>query len=55
MISRDLNVLPLVWKSTSISTTLPFAYFQSILTMTKQTDDQQNFKPRKDDMECGTF
>jgi hypothetical protein len=25
------------------------------LTMAKQTDDQKNFKPRKDDMECGTF
>jgi hypothetical protein len=55
MTCRDLNLLPLVWKSTAIPTRLSIAYFQSTLTMRKQTDDQQNFKPRKDDMECGTF
>jgi hypothetical protein len=44
MIYRDLNLSPLGCESTAIPTRLSIAYFQSTLTMPKQTDDRNRGK-----------
>jgi hypothetical protein len=47
MTCKDLNLLPLLWESTAISTRLSIACFQLTLTMPKQTDDQKKLNRGK--------